>query len=256
MLEYHYTVDFNSLQIAFAIKINDTLVVTNDSYNLPSGSLPINQWLYNGNNKYHITLFVNPKWDEELIENNFRFKIFENTGAEREFTQREVVSEHWEYHQGTQFPVTFEGNFSLQIPYGKWEWLSADQLSVETLDMHSLKDYISTLHLHLRNRDFESLEPFLKTKALELGKSFYIDEHERLLDQETFFTKELFHNPDWGMQSLDFNGMLFRFHAENRLVEVLAKNGKSLLRSNSMDGCTFSLQLFLCHKNNQWILCR
>jgi hypothetical protein len=256
MFEKHYIIDFNSLQIAYAIKINEILIETNQFHSLPSGSVKVNQWIYNGNNTYEITLSVNPHFEKELEENNFRFTITEHTGADGNYVPQIIVSEEWKYHEEIKFPVTISGVFSTDITYGNWVWLDADVLSEETLDIDSLKLYIGTFHSHMATKNFTALEPLLKTKASELGLAFYIDERERLNDQQDFFTQELFGDPAWGMQPLELDSLQFRFHAEKRIVEVLMSNGKSPLRSSSLDGYTFNLELFLCHKDGQWVLCR
>jgi hypothetical protein len=256
MQEKFYSVDFNSLKIAYAVKINDILIETNQHHNLPRRSIKANQWMYNKKNTFEITLYVNPHFEMELEEQNFLFKVSEHYGDNASETPEEIVKVEWKYIEGTKFPVVLNGEFTLDIPFGNWGWLDADVVTEETIDKDTLKSFLRLMQEHLTNKNFLELEPLLKTKATELSKAYYLDINERFRDQHSFFTEELFGNPKWGVQSIDFDSLFYRFHAENRLVEVLNKEGKSPIRSNSLDGYTFSIPLFLCHKNNQWILCR
>jgi len=256
MSEKFYIVEFNSLQIAYAVKINDILIENNRQHNLPRRSIKANQWMYNGKNTFEITLYVNPQFEKDLEEQNFRFKILEQYGDDTGEPPKEITMLEWKYIPGTQFPVILTGEFQLDIPYGNWAWLDADRITEETIDTDSLKSYLLFFQKCLTDKNFAELEPLLKTKASELANAYYLDINDRFRDQHGFFTEELFVNPKWGMQPIDFDSLFFRFHAQNRLVEVLNKEGKSPIRSHSLDGYTFSIQLFLCCKNGQWILCR
>lgn len=254
--EKFYAVDFNSLQLAYAIKINDILIESNRFHDMPRRTIKVNQWMYNGKNSFEINLSVNPKWEKDLDENNFRIKISEHVGINGNYVPTDIISHEWKYQENTQFPVILSGEFTIDIPFGNWTWHDADILIEDTLNINSLKSFLGTFHQFLKNKNFSEIEPLLRVKTTELAHAYYLNMDERFSDQKEFFTQELFGNPAWGMQPIDFDTLIFRFHAGNRLVEVLNKEGKSPLRSTSLDGYTFSLQLFLCHKNEQWILCR
>jgi hypothetical protein len=256
MQKKFYSVEFNSFKIAYAVKINDIMIETNQRHNLPRRSIKANQWMYTGKNTFEITLYVNPHFEMDLEEQNFLFKIVEHYGDNPSEPPKEMVMVEWKYTQGTKFPVVINDEFTLDIPFGNWVWLDANVVSEETLDKNSLNTFLLSMQKHLADKNFQELEPLLKTKATELSKAYYLDINERFRDQHSFFTEELFGNPTWGVLPIDFDSLFFRFHAENRLVEVLNKEGKSPIRSCSLDGYTFSIQLFLCYKNNQWILCR
>jgi hypothetical protein len=256
MEEKFYAVDFKSLQLAYAIKINDILIETNQNHNLPRGTIKANQWMYNGKNTFEINLSVNPKWENDLDENYFILKIIEHVGTDGNYSPYEIVFKEWKYQQNTKFPVVISGDFSIDIPFGNWTWRNADILNEDTMNIDSLRAYMSSLRHFLNTKNFNALEPLLQIKSTELAQAYYLNVDERFSDQKEFFTQELFGNPIWEMQEIDFDTLLFRRHAENRLVEVLNIEGKSPIRSISLDGYTFSLPLFLCHKNDQWILCR
>lgn len=256
MIEKFYAIDFNCHHIAYAIKINDILIETSRFHDMPRRTIKANQWIYNGKNTFEINLSINPRWENALDDNNFRFNIIEYSGINGEYSPQPVVQNEWYYSEGTQFPVNLKEEFTTDIPYGNWIWQDADTIDEENFDRHSLNEYLKTLHACLKEKDFSRLEPLLKTKATELAEAYYLDINERFRDQQSFFTEELFGNPAWDMQPIDFDTLFYRFHAENRLVEVINKEGKSPIRSTSLDGYTFSIPLFLCHKNNQWILCR
>jgi hypothetical protein len=255
-IEKFYSAEYSSLQIAYAVKLNDILIETNRFHDLPSKFLKINQWMLNGKNTFEVNLSVNPRWEQDLEENNFRIKFVQHEGSNGTYIPQELISHEWKYEPGMQFPIVIRGEFEIDIPFGNWAWLDAEILNEDTIDMESLKKYISSIYHHLNNKEFNLLEPYLATKATELGQAYYIDIKERLSDQKEFFTKELFANTGWGMTPPNLKDLIFRFHAGNRLVEVIDKFGKSPLRSTSLGGYTFSLELFLCHKNKQWILCR
>lgn len=256
MQEKFYSVDFNSLKIAYAVKINDILIETNQRHNLPRRSIKANQWMYNSKNTYSITLYVNPQFEAELEEQHFLFKISEHYGDNTGEPPKEIAMAEWKYTDETKFPVVINGEFDLDIPYGNWTWQNAEIISEDTINKDALKSFLLSIHGFLTDKNFTALEPLLTTKATELAQAYYLDINERFRDQRNFFTEELFGNLSWGMQPIDFDTLYFRFHAENRLLEVVNKEGKSPIRSTSLDGYTFSIPLFLCHKNNQWILCR
>jgi hypothetical protein len=255
-IEKFYSVEYSSLQIAYAVKLNDTLIETNRFHDLPSKFMKTNQWMLNGKNTFEVNLSVNPRWELDLEENNFKIKFVQHEGTNGTYIPQELISHEWKYEPGTQFPIVIRGDFEIDIPFGNWAWLDAEILDEDTIDMESLKNYVTAIFNYLNNKDFAMLEPILITKATELAQAYYIDINQRFSDQKDFFLGELFSNPGWGMINPDLENLIFRFHAGNKLVEVLDKFGKSPLRSNSLGGFTYSLELFLCHKNNQWILCR
>jgi hypothetical protein len=257
MSHKHVQLEINNHKIAIAVLTNDVLVFTNRYHQAPLKELSINQWVTGGSNSFKINISINPNWFEELKEQSFNMVIALFEGCRGDFTKTVLKEIHWKYSEDTQFPVIINENIEIDIPYGNWTWYDADILSEENFNFDSLKQYLTQLHSKLHNKDYDNLTPFLKSKSTELAAAYGIPIHERMSDQKTFFLEELFTTPNWGLVPIDTNNLLIQYHANGRLIQVLNKNGTSPLQSNTMtDNVTFSLDLFLCHKNGEWILCR
>jgi hypothetical protein len=257
MSHKHIQIEIDDHKIGFVVFINDCIVFSNSFHQIPSTSLPVNQWVQNGVNTLKVNVSINPHWTEELNEQSFTIVLKQYEGTPDNLTETVISELQWKYLPDTHFPVNLTQEFTLDIPYGNWCWHDADVLNEDTVPVESLKPYITLLHTALANRDYSALEPFLTTKSTELAKAFAIPLNERFDDQKSFFTTELFSHPSWGLEPLNFDSMIFQFHAQGRLIEVLDIKGKPLIQSAILDeGFNFNLPLLLCHKNDQWILCR
>ncbi|NLD91779.1 MAG: hypothetical protein GX639_03830 [Fibrobacter sp.] len=257
MSHKHIQIEIDNHKIGLVLFINDCIVFSNSFHQVPATSFPVNQWVLNGVNTLKANVSINPHWTEELNEQSFKIVLKQYEGTPDNLVETVISSLEWEYIPDTQFPVNLTQEFSLDIPYGNWGWYDADAFNEDTVPVDSLKQYITSLHTALVNKDYTALEPFLTTKSTELAHAFGIPLNERFDDQKTFFITELFSHPAWGLEPLNFENMIFQFHAQGRLVEVIDIKGKSLIQSAILDeGYNFSLPLFLCHKNDQWILCR
>jgi len=256
-MQKHIFIDISNHKVAFAVSINGVELIVNRFHQLPSKQLPINQWVHSGINKFSINISINPQWSEELNEQSLQFSIIEYSGIRPDFISTRVASVDWHYVKDeTAFPVNLENTFKLDIPYGDWLWKKAEVITDDTLPLESLKGYITRLHQILQNKNYDELEPLLKIKTEELANAYYIPRQERLNDQRTFFTGELFSDAAWGMAHIDFENMRVRYHAGGQLIEVVDKYGKPFLKALPGEETTFSLPLRLCYYNSNWVLCR
>jgi hypothetical protein len=256
-MQKHIYLDINNHKVAYSVSINNVELITNRFHQVPSKQLSINQWVYPGTNTFRVNISINPKWFEELKDQSFDMEILEYTGIRPDFSKNIIRKIEWHYEEDvTRFPVNFTGTIDLDVPYGDWLWRKAQLLDEETIKMDSLKEYIQNLHRMLKNKDYDSLAPLLSNKASELASAYYIPLEERLSDQKSFFTDELFTDSKWDMQPLDFERMRLISQAEGRIIEIFDKTGKNFLQSAPLEDATFSLPLRLCYYEGKWILCR
>lgn len=257
MSHKHIQLEIDNHKIATSVLVNDVLVFTNRFHKAANKELSINQWVSRGLNTFKINLAINPQWFEELKEQSFDMVIALYEGDYPNLTKSILKEVHWKYTEGTQFPVNIIEELEIDIPYGNWTWFNADVLSDENFNIDSLKKYITNFHTHLVNKDYDNLAPILHTKALELAVSYGIPIDERINGQKSFFTHELFKEPSWGLLPLNLEDLTFQYHANGHLIQVLDIKGKSPIQSNTLtDNVNFSIALFLCFKNGEWILCR
>jgi hypothetical protein len=257
MSHKHLQIEVKNHKIAIAVLVNDVLVFTNRFHLAPYKELSINQWVTNGSNSFKINISINPDWFETLKEQSFDMAIALYEGVRGDFTKTVLKEIQWKYQEDTQFPVLLEETIEVDLPFGNWTWYDADVLSDENFDLDSLKQYISFMHTAFANKDYNNLAPLLHTKASELAAAYGIPIDKRISDQKSFFVNELFQYPSWGLLPLNLKDLTFQYHANGRLVQVLDIKGKSPIQSNTLsDDVNFSIDLFLCHKDGEWILCR
>jgi hypothetical protein len=257
MSHKHIQLEINNHKIATSVFVNDVLVFTNRFHKEAKKELSINQWVSKGLNTVRVNLAINPQWFEELKEQSFDTVIALYEGVEDNLTKTILKEIHWKYTLDTQFPVNIADEFELDIPYGNWAWLNADVLSDEKFNIESLKQYITNLHEILDHKDYNNLAPIVHYKSSELAAAYGIPIDERISDQKSFFIDELFKYPSWGLLPLNLEDLTFQYHANGRLIQVLNIRGKSPIQSNTLaDDVNFSIDLFLCHKDGEWILCR
>ena len=247
----------SSCKVAFGVSINGVEVVQSPLQPVYTRRLPINQWVFSGENEFVVNIFMDPNWKEELKDQSLEVEIVEYSVIDGEYTPKVIQKIEWNYDKDkTTFPVVRQGRFKLDVPFGDWLWRKGKTFTNETLPLESLKTYISTLHEGLSKKNFSALEPMLRVKATELAKAFYLPESERFKEQQSFFEEELFADSNWGMKPIDFNKMKVRFHANGRLLEIVDSTGKPFLQSLPLEDTTFSLPLWVCYYKNQWVLCR
>jgi hypothetical protein len=257
MSHKHIQLEIDNHKIATSVFVNDVLVFTNRFHKAANKDLSVNQWVTRGFNSFRVNLAINPHWFEELKEQSFDMLIAQYEGNYPNLTKNVLKEIHWKHTDETQFPVNIIEEFKLDIPYGNWTWLNADVLLDGNFNIESLKQYITNLHSTIDNKDYSSLAPIVNTKATELAAAYGIPIDERIRDQKAFFMDELFKYPSWGLLPLNFEDLTFQYHANGRLIQVLDIKGKSPIQSNTLsDDVNFSIDLFLCHKNGEWILCR
>lgn len=252
----HVQLEIDSYKMSVMVDVNDIPVYT-CKLPLAHKELSINQWATNDSNTFKIYISaesIEPgKMNAPTLD--MIIALYENTQTG---SAKKVLKEiHWKYDENTKFPVNIEENVIIDIPYGNWAWRDADILNKQNLNLISLKQYITQIHTSLQNKDYANLAPLLEVKTTELAIAYGIPTDERLKDQKDTFVKELFKDPKWGLLPLDLNDLSIKYYAKGKLIEVLNKKGETIIQSKSLiDDVTFGIDLFLCYKNNQWILCR
>lgn len=255
-MQKHYSVEITNHKVAFAVYVNDILLSTNRNHSKCTNEFPVNQYVYNGENSLRLNISINPNWFEELKEQKARVRIIESSGTGGSFAERDVTDISWQWDDTVQFPVNISKQFTLGIPYGNWVWREADTLTEENLRIAPLHEYLRNLHDSLNEKNYEKLERFLRYKSADLANAFYIPIKERLADQRNFFENDLFGTDGWGLDALDLSNLMLDFQANGKLLRIVKSNGKSPIISKPLSDSIFELELLLCFKNNEWILCR
>jgi hypothetical protein len=252
----HVRLEIDSYKMNVMVGVNDIPLYTSNTP-LAHQELSINQWVTNGSNNFKITISADSVEPGKMNAPSLDMVITLYEKTQSEVTKKVLKEVHWKYDEITKFPVIIDENVVIDIPYGNWAWRDAGILNEKNLNLTSLKQYITQLYTLLKNKDYENLAPLLNVKSIELATAFAIPIDERLKDQKETFVKELFKDPKWGLLPLDLNNLSIKYHAHGKLMEVLDKKGESIIKSKSLaDDYTFSIDLFLCFKNNLWILCR
>ncbi|KMQ52247.1 hypothetical protein CHISP_0928 [Chitinispirillum alkaliphilum] len=235
------------------VYINGVLIESN--LRALSRTLSVNQWAINGENTVRVVISQDTSQTNDPAGQSFEMEIL--MYREPELKETTVGKIEWTGEDDTVFPVIVEKNITFDIPYGDWIWQDADILNEENLDRESLTTFIETIHTMLSQKDYTGLSSVLSVKTRELARAYGFSIEERLEDQSSFFNDELFSDPLWNMQPLNPNEFKITYHAQGRLIEITDQNGNTPLESVSLEsGIVFSLNLFLCQKSGQWILCR
>jgi hypothetical protein len=256
MMQQHYQIKIVSHLLTYSVKVNDICIATNNSHSGARREILLNQFLLQGTNNVHATLSINPKWEKPAEDQYFKWEIIEYTSEPESFQEKIVNTGHWELGEYTKFPVALDSEFDLKIPYGNWVFNNADVLDTQNFYQESLFDYIKLVHEIVSSKDYEKLKPLLYFKSCDLAAAYYIDIEQRLSDQEKFFKDMLFNRKDAILQPLNLQHLMYHYQANGKILEVLTQKGTSPIRFDFEDGDFCELELFLCHKNNQWILCR
>jgi hypothetical protein len=255
-MQKHYQIKIISHLLAYSVRINDICITTNNSHSGARREVLVNQFLLAGINTIRATLSINPKWEKPADDQYFKCELVEYYGEPEAFQEQVVNTIEWNFEESTKFPISIESEFNLDIPYGNWVFNNADILNQENFDQVSLFDFIRKVHEIVSNKNYDILKPFLQYKSFDLAAAYYISIEQRLSDQEHFFKNMLFNRKDSILQPLNLNHLMYHFHANCKILEILSQKGTSPIRFDFEDGDFCEIELYLCHKNNQWMLCR
>lgn len=255
-MEKHYRLEVSNHFTAISIRVND-IGLFDDHYNKTiDKKLGINQYVNTGINEIDIKLWVPP--DMEVLPKKLDCSIIiaEYTGSDAKFDKKILRKIDWSWNSEAVFPVQLKDSFTVEADFPFWTWREGEKISEDFLDKSSLNLYIATLHKIMADKDYLKLAPLLKIKTNELGAALYVPESERFQDEDEFF-KDIFSDPLFAMRPVDWDGLVIRYHAENRLIEVVDRKGNPpIFTTPFRDDSAFGIELYLARKNGEWILCR
>jgi hypothetical protein len=122
------------------------------------------------------------------------------------------------------------GQFSLPFPQGKWRWLSAPNIKMDTEMRRAIWSEVETVHAALAGRDLPRVMAAFALKNQELAQAYGVPrgQVESSL-QDTL--QAAFADPSWGMQPIIVTNSIFEPLAAQRAMAVHAIDGRCILRS-------------------------
>lgn len=214
----------------------------------------LNQWIFDNKNEIIIKPSItDPKsYNIDNTRLEFTIKEYRMKGDTRD--ESTLCSFNWTYIENKGIQSEIKKEFEVNVPFSEWAYKSAEKLEPKTINLNSLKDYIKTYHSYLTNKDYDKLKPLLKVKNKEMAEAFC-----RPLDQSEKNQAELFNQlfaDNFKMMPINFDNMSLVYHADNKLVQVLNKDGEHFLATEKVDGSQNFFELYLCSIKGKWILCR
>ncbi|MGL1935295.1 MAG: hypothetical protein OCD01_09750 [Fibrobacterales bacterium] len=243
-------------KLAYNVSVNDVIITSNRENISAPNELTINQWIKQGVNSYQAHLFVPPSLFEKIEEQYFIIEFVETTIVDGSSSEQVIYKKEWSWEQNVEFPIIFSDSIDINPPLNELLWDTGESINQSSLNLDDLKQFVERIWGYMHTKNFTMLEPLITPKAKELAQAYHIPIEDRLQGQREFFTMELFNEPGWGMQSIDWTGINIEYFAAGKLLQILDNKGRDLLKSNPLDGDTFSLPLFLAFKDNQWVICR
>ncbi|GEM_PF-2014621 len=253
-----YEIQVRAPDIGFTVSINDVSVQTDRFQTFSQWSQSVNQWIVKGDNVCRVLLYAGPKQESGFgPEKECRAEIVKITAVDGNPVNESIASATWKYQPDMSWPQQIEIHFDPAPPFAAdWEWTRADILSDADLADPSLQSFVVNLNRTMDTKDYSALKPLLETKARELAAAYQIPIETRFADQEEFFL-EFFAEAGWGMLQIDWPSVVFEFHAQKRIVQLMTAQGKPLLASvNLADNSQFRLGLYLYRIDGTWKLAR
>lgn len=170
----------------------------------------------------------------------------------------ELLAAEWTGTPGQPevFPKVVTKRGHLGDLFGPWLWHTAPPLALDEEEREQIDDVLETLRNAFDNGD---VEPFMKrsqTRLDDLEKSHGLEPGEKSGIIRLLLRKDMA-NPWWGMQPIARQGMVRRLCGGNRLVQLLAGDGKPPLREKpEPDGSVSYYDMILGKVGGDWHIVR
>jgi hypothetical protein len=253
----HYQLVAECRGPSLAVRVNDIAVHEDEAGAKGDAQVPLNQWLSSGRNTLLVRAGLVPGAAAPTDASTVTVSVVEalvDGGAATETTLATVAVPSPDTLP--QFPLEVTREFELEIPYGDWAWLAGDPFDEDNLPLDEFQAFAERARTVLDSRDMAGTQDLLAVRNRELAQAYYLDPAQRLADSEAFF-KELFAAEGWQVEPPDYERMLVRLHADNRLAELTGPKGKPLLQTPTLNSdFTFGLPLFVARVKGALVLCR
>jgi hypothetical protein len=153
-------------------------------------------------------------------------------------------------------PLTAGGEFISETRFGLWSWQRGERIRLTPETLSAINAHVQRIFHALSSANLEQAMELFRMKAVEQATAFGMPLEERLAQQRRFF-REMFSQPTWRMEPVDYVHLDYRLYAEGRVVSVKNWDGSDILRSApDSDGAVFSVPLLLSLVDRKWTVVR
>lgn len=252
-----YTLEIASHFAAWSVMVDG--IVQSTDRNLPSADerFPINAWIATGTNSLEAVVWVPPGKSQRPPKMDFTVRVCRYEPGSR--TPVVLAERSWALPAdgaAQEFPVHLAAEFQVTTALPPWTWADADALPADFEPDADLLAFLHGARQALARRDLDAVAGLGRIKAVEMAAAFGVPQQERLADQRKFF-QELFADPKFAMKPLDEKGLRLHRHAGGRLWEVTNGLGDPAVATVPLqDGSSFGLNMYVCRKRGEWLMCR
>jgi len=252
-----YTLEIVSHFAAWSVMVNG--VGQSTDRNMPSSDerFPVNAWIATGTNSMEAVVWVPPAKSERPAKMDFTVRVCRYEPDSK--TPLVLAERSWALPTdgaAQEFPVHLKAEFPVTTALPKWTWADADALPPDFKPDAGLLAFLHGAQQALAKRDLDAVAKLSRIKAVEMAAAFGVPEQERLDGQKKFF-QDLFADPKFAMKPLDEKGIRLHRHADGKLWEVTNPTGDPAVSTAALaDGSNFGLNMYVCRKHGQWLMCR
>lgn len=252
-----YTLEIASHYAAWSVMVNG--IGQSTDRNLPSAKerFPINAWVATGSNSLEAVVWVPPSKSQLPGKMDFTVRACRYEPGSQ--TPIVLAERSWALPtdgSAQEFPLHLSAEFTVATALPAWTWADADALPPDFQPDAGLLAFLHGAQRALAERDLEAVVKLGRIKAVEMAAAFGVPEQERLDGQRKFF-QDLFADPKFAMKPLDEKGIRLHRHADGKLWEVTNAMGDPAVATSALeDGSSFGLNMYVCRKQGQWLMCR
>jgi hypothetical protein len=252
-----YTLEIVSHFAAWSVSVNG--IGQSTDRNLPSADerFPINAWIATGTNAIEAVVWVPPAKSQRPDKMDFTVRVCRYEPGSK--TPAVLAERSWVLPAdgaAQEFPIHLSAEFPVTTVLPAWNWADADILPADFKPDAGLLAFLDGAQQALARRDLDAMIKLGRIKAVEMAASFGVPEQKRLDDQKQFF-QELFADPKFAVKPLDEKGLRLHRHAGGKLWEVTNGLGDPAIATVALEaGASFGLNMYVCRKHGQWLMCR
>lgn len=252
-----YTLEIVSHFAAWSVMVNGIGQSTDRSMPSSNERFPINAWIATGSNTVEAVVWVPPAKSQRPDKMDFDVRVCRYEPGSK--TPIILAERSWTLPAdggAQEFPIHLSAEFTVTTALPVWTWADADALPPDFKPDAGLLAFLHDAQQALAKRDLDAVVKLSRIKAVEMAAAFGKPEQERLDGQKKFF-QELFADPKFAMKPVDEKGIRLHRHAEGKLWEVTNSAGDPAVSSVALaDGSNFGLNMYVCRKHGQWLMCR
>ncbi|MFA4828208.1 MAG: hypothetical protein WC855_09945 [Thermodesulfovibrionales bacterium] len=248
-----YQIQWQADGIVSELEINGVTVDKISSEFSGAGSAPLNIWLKPGKNIFTIRLKLFPKSDSGS------FKVFLAMAQKGQYAEQgEKVFEFlWESGKSKdKLPLEKKIEFTPQSVPALELWTKTEQITLDADTEKAIRSFLKTLSDAYTKADAGKAAELQEFKVAEYslalgGKEMSMSEMKKEI--KGYFS--MLKSDKAKFTPIDTDGAKLQLVAENRLVLVTAKDGKSPLIAKSESG-EYVVDIYLARINGKWVVAR